>query len=60
MSDIRLFGVLSGKGHYYGKEDYGLGHIGFGYQKTDYRFVSWYKNGAWDQGTLVEDPNFDQ
>jgi branched-chain amino acid aminotransferase len=31
--------------------------IGFGYQKTDYRFVSWYKNGAWDQGALVEDPN---
>jgi branched-chain amino acid aminotransferase len=27
----------------------------FSYQKTDKRFVSNYKNGAWDEGTLTED-----
>ena len=31
--------------------------LGFSYQPTDYRFVSWYKNGAWDEGALVDDPN---
>lgn len=30
-------------------------NIGFGYQKTDKRFVSNYSNGAWDEGALVED-----
>lgn len=30
-------------------------NIGFGYQKTDKRFVSNYSNGAWDEGTLIED-----
>lgn len=30
-------------------------NIGFGYQKTDRRFVSNYKDGEWDQGALVED-----
>jgi branched-chain amino acid aminotransferase len=29
--------------------------IGFGYQKTDKRFVANYKNGAWDGGTLTDD-----
>lgn len=29
--------------------------IGFGYIKTDKRFVSNYKNGAWDEGVLTED-----
>ena len=27
--------------------------LGFGYTKTDYRFVSNYKNGAWDEGALT-------
>ena len=31
--------------------------IGFGYVQTDYRYVANYKNGAWDEGTLTEDPN---
>lgn len=31
--------------------------LGFGYIKTDYRFVSNYKNGAWDEGALIEDSN---
>ncbi len=29
--------------------------LGFGYIKTDYRFVSNYKDGAWDEGVLTED-----
>ncbi len=31
--------------------------LGFGYIKTDYRYVSDYKNGAWDEGRLTEDAN---
>ncbi len=30
-------------------------NLGFGYMKTDKRFVATYKNGAWDEGALVED-----
>lgn len=30
-------------------------NLGFGYQKTDMRYVSNYKNGAWDEGGLTED-----
>lgn len=30
-------------------------NIGFGYQHTDKRFVSNFKNGAWDDGVLTED-----
>ena len=30
--------------------------IGFGYIPTDKRFVSNYKNGAWDEGVLTSDP----
>ena len=29
--------------------------LSFSYQKTDYSYVSWYKNGAWDEGALTED-----
>ena len=29
--------------------------LGFGYVQTDKRFVSNYKNGAWDDGVLTED-----
>jgi branched-chain amino acid aminotransferase len=32
-------------------------NLGFGYMPTDYRFVSNYKNGAWDEGELITDPN---
>lgn len=31
-------------------------NIGFGYIETDKRYVSYYKNGAWDHGHLTEDP----
>ena len=29
--------------------------LGFGYHKTDYRFVANYTNGAWDEGALITD-----
>lgn len=29
-------------------------NLGFGYQKTDKRYVSNYKNGAWDEGVLTD------
>lgn len=31
--------------------------LGFEYRPTDYRYVSLYRDGAWDQGTLTADPN---
>ena len=30
-------------------------NLGFGYHKTDKRYVSNYKNGSWDEGTLTSD-----
>lgn len=30
-------------------------NLGFGYIKTDYRFVADYKNGAWEEGALTKD-----
>lgn len=38
------------------KKDINWGELGFGYMPTDYRFVSNWKNGAWDEGTLSTDP----
>ncbi len=32
-------------------------NLGFGYVVTDKRYVSNYKDGAWDEGTLTSDPN---
>ena len=32
-------------------------NLGFGYAQTDERYVSNYKNGAWDEGTLTSDSN---
>lgn len=29
--------------------------LGFGYLKTDYRYLSYWKEGKWDEGTLTED-----
>lgn len=31
-------------------------NLGFGYMETDKRFVANYKNGAWDEGALIDDP----
>ncbi len=30
-------------------------NLGFDYQKTDYRFVANYKDGAWDEGAVITD-----
>ncbi|MDD7147972.1 MAG: branched-chain amino acid aminotransferase [Lachnospiraceae bacterium] len=32
-------------------------NLGFGYIQTDARFVSVYKDGAWDEGRITDDPN---
>ena len=32
-------------------------NLGFGYYKTDKRFVSMYKDGQWDEGALTDDEN---
>ena len=39
------------------KKNIDWSNLGFGYQITDYRYVSNYKNGAWDDGALITDPN---
>ncbi len=39
------------------KKDINWGELGFAYQVTDKRFVSNYKDGAWDEGGLTEDAN---
>ena len=39
------------------KKNIDWANLGFGYIKTDYRFVSNYKNGAWDEGMITEDAN---
>jgi len=39
------------------KADIDWANLGFGYYKTDKRFVSMYKDGHWDEGALVEDEN---
>ena len=36
-------------------KDIDWGNLGFGYLKTDYRFVSNFKDGKWDDGVLSED-----
>lgn len=37
------------------KKDIDWGNLSFGYVQTDYRFVSNYKNGAWEEGILTKD-----
>lgn len=39
------------------KKNIDWANLGFGYIQTDQRFVSNYKNGAWDDGILTEDAN---
>ena len=39
------------------KKDIDWSSLGFGYVKTDKRYVSNYKNGAWDDGVITEDAN---
>ena len=39
------------------KKNIDWSNLGFGYVQTDKRFVANFKDGAWDEGTLTEDPN---
>ncbi len=40
-----------------GKKDIDWANLGFGYIQTDKRFVSNFKDGVWDEGTLTSDAN---
>ena len=37
------------------KKDLDWGNLDFSYRKTDYSYVSNYKDGAWDEGGLTTD-----
>ena len=37
------------------KKDIDWGNLSFGYIKTDKRYVSYFKNGVWDEGSLISD-----
>lgn len=37
------------------KKNLDWANLGFGYMPTDYRYVSNFKDGAWDEGVLTED-----
>ncbi len=37
------------------KKNIDWSNLGFGYIKTDYRYVSRFKDGAWDEGALIGD-----
>ena len=37
------------------KKNIDWSNLGFGYVKTDYRFVSVFKDGKWDEGRMTED-----
>ncbi len=39
------------------KKNIDWSNIGFGYVQTDKRYVANYKDGAWDNGALTDDPN---
>ena len=39
------------------KKNIDWGNLSFGYVQTDYRYVSNFKDGAWDEGTLTTDAN---
>lgn len=39
------------------KQNLDWGSLGFGYVKTNKRYVANFKNGAWDKGALIDDAN---
>ena len=39
------------------KKNIDWANLGFGYHVTDQRYVSNFKDGAWDEGTLTADAN---
>ncbi|MBC8922424.1 branched chain amino acid aminotransferase, partial [Escherichia coli] len=36
-------------------KDIDWSNLGFSYIKTDKRYISYWKDGEWDEGTLTED-----
>ena len=38
------------------KKDIDWGSLGFGYMPTDKGYGAYYRNGAWDEGALIDDP----
>lgn len=61
MSDCctSIYGLKKAAGKWRQEDNMGKNidwsNLGFGYVKTDYRYVSNFKNGAWDEGTLSTD-----
>ena len=39
------------------KKDIDWSSLGFAYQVADYRYVAHYKNGQWEEGEIISDPN---
>ena len=39
------------------KKDIDWANLGFGYQVTDKRYVTNFKDGKWDDGAIIDDPN---
>lgn len=39
------------------KKNLDWANLGFGYQVADYRFVANYKNGKWEEGQIITDPD---
>ena len=39
------------------KKNIDWANLGFAYRPTDYRYVSMWKDGAWDEGTLSTEPD---
>ncbi len=39
------------------KKNIDWSNLNFGYIQTEKRYVSWFKDGAWDEGVLTEDAN---
>lgn len=54
---IDRFVYVNQTGGFMEKKNIDWPNLGFGYIKTDYRYVSMNRNGAWDEGTLTTDAN---
>ena len=55
--NLSLKGSFRPKEQFMDKKQIDWGSLGFSYIKTDSRYVSYYRNGSWDAGAMVEDEN---
>ncbi len=55
IRDIKIKNIIRGDNIM--KKNIDWENIGFGYYKTDYRYVADYKNGSWSEGKLTTDEN---